>query len=106
MALKETISNMKKIVMSFVVVIWALSIGGTQTIDFENDQPITNNLFIKLYGGVLHYQPFEKGPFLEGTLDVKIVVTLFGYQFNRKTQFVTELEVEYANNIMVGIIPR
>ncbi len=36
-----------------------------------------------------------------GEIDVKRVVLLFGYRFNDKTQFVTEIEFEHVNEVFV-----
>ena len=72
-----------------------------QRIDFENDKPISNNLFIKLYGNIDYNQKIESGVRHNGKLDVHRIVTLFGYQFSKKTQFVTEVEYEHANEVFI-----
>lgn len=85
---------------TFLFVLGCLYSAHSQTIDFENDKSI-NNLFIKLYGEVHYNQPVKSGVYNQGTFDAKRIVALFGYQFNRETQFITEWEVEHANEIFV-----
>ncbi len=70
-----------------------------QRIDFESDPD--KNLFIKLYGEVHYNQPINPNIKQNGMLDVHRLVTLFGYQFNKNTQFVSEIEFEHANEIFV-----
>ncbi|NNE03562.1 MAG: hypothetical protein HKN52_10385 [Eudoraea sp.] len=49
------------------------------------------------YGEILYNQPEGDN----GELDIQRLVLLFGYRFNDKTQFVTELEVEHVEEIFV-----
>jgi hypothetical protein len=49
------------------------------------------------YGEITYNQPESQN----GELDVQRLVLLFGYRFNDKTQFVTELEVEHVEEIFV-----
>ncbi len=49
------------------------------------------------YGEMLYNQPEGDN----GELDVQRLVLLFGYRFNDKTQFVTEIEVEHVEEIFV-----
>ncbi|UOB17999.1 porin [Abyssalbus ytuae] len=49
------------------------------------------------YGEILYNQPEADN----GELDVQRVVLLFGYQFNEKTQFVTEVEFEHVEEVFV-----
>jgi len=49
------------------------------------------------YGEMLYNQPEGDN----GELDVQRLVLLFGYRFNDKTQFVTEVEMEHVNEIFV-----
>ncbi len=69
------------------------------TINFEEDRE--NKLYIKLYGHIDYNQKIENGVRHAGNLDVHRLVTLFGYQFSRKTQFVSEIEVEHVKEIFV-----
>ncbi|WP_242131736.1 hypothetical protein [Aestuariivivens marinum] len=49
------------------------------------------------YGEITYNQPEAKN----GELDVQRLVLLFGYKFNDKTQFVTELELEHVEEVFV-----
>jgi hypothetical protein len=49
------------------------------------------------YGEITYNQPESDN----GELDVQRLVLLFGYKFNEKTQFVTEIEVEHVEEIFV-----
>lgn len=49
------------------------------------------------YGEMLYNQPEGDN----GELDVQRLVLLFGYRFNDKTQFVTEIEFEHVNEVYV-----
>jgi len=49
------------------------------------------------YGEVTYNQPEGDN----GELDVQRLVLLFGYKFNEKTQFVTEVEFEHVNEVFV-----
>lgn len=69
------------------------------TINFDEDN--SNKLYIKLYGHIDYNQKLESGRHHNGKMDVHRLVTLFGYQFSRKTQFVSEIEVEHVKEIFV-----
>lgn len=49
------------------------------------------------YGEVTYNQPEA----LNGELDVQRLVLLFGYKFNEKTQFVTEIEFEHVEEVFI-----
>lgn len=49
------------------------------------------------YGEILYNQPEGDN----GELDVQRLVLLFGYRFNEKTQFITEVELEHVNEVFV-----
>jgi hypothetical protein len=49
------------------------------------------------YGEMLYNQPEGDN----GELDIQRLVLLFGYRFNEKTQFVTEVEFEHVNEVFV-----
>ncbi|TRX66509.1 hypothetical protein [Carboxylicivirga sp. M1479] len=53
------------------------------------------------YGEVHYNQPLNSDTYNNGQLDVHRVVMLFGYNFNEKTQFVTELEFEHVKEVYV-----
>ena len=49
------------------------------------------------YGEMTYNQPESKN----GELDVQRLVLLFGYKFNDKTQFVTEVEFEHVEEVFI-----
>ena len=49
------------------------------------------------YGEVLYNQPEGDN----GEIDVQRLVLLFGYKFNERVQFVTEVELEHVNEVFV-----
>ncbi len=49
------------------------------------------------YGEMLYNQPEGDN----GELDIQRLVLLFGYRFNEKTQFITEVEFEHVNQVFV-----
>ncbi|MGI9545742.1 MAG: hypothetical protein ACR2MM_00790 [Flavobacteriaceae bacterium] len=52
---------------------------------------------VGVYGEILYNQPEDAN----GELDVQRLVLLFGYRFNDKTQFITEIEVEHVEEVFV-----
>lgn len=70
-----------------------------QNINFDDNDK--KNLYIRLYGNVDFNQKIEKGVTHNGGLDVHRIVTLFGYQFSRKTQFVAEIEYEHVTEVFI-----
>jgi len=58
-------------------------------------------LVIGGYGEVHYNQPFSSTVRNNGTLDVHRVVMLMGYNFNSRTQFVSELEFEHVGEVFV-----
>lgn len=67
------------------------------------DRLITDDRRLTLGGyGEVHYnQPLSSSTRELGTLDVHRVVLLFGYKFNARTQFVTEIEFEHVSEVYV-----
>lgn len=60
-----------------------------------------NRLTIGGYGEVHYNQPLNSDTKYNGTLDVHRVVMLFGYKFNDRTQFITELEFEHVKEVYI-----
>ncbi len=60
-----------------------------------------SKLVIGGYGEVHYNQQMDGSTYNNGTLDVHRVVLLIGYNFNEKTQFVTELEYEHVAEVFV-----
>lgn len=53
------------------------------------------------YGEVHYNQPLSKNQKELGTLDVHRMVMFLGYNFSKKTQFISEIEFEYAKELWV-----
>lgn len=60
-----------------------------------------NKLVVGGYGEVHYNQPLNGSTYNNGLLDVHRMVMLFGYNFNEKTHFVTELEFEHVSEVYV-----
>lgn len=63
-----------------------------------NEKP---GLSIGGYGEVHFNQPITEGQFDLGTLDAHRLVMFLGYNFSGKTQFVSEIEFEYAKELWI-----
>lgn len=53
------------------------------------------------YAQIDYNQPLNSDTYNNGKLDVHRLVLLFGYKFNSRTQFITEIEVEHVKEIYV-----
>jgi hypothetical protein len=53
------------------------------------------------YAQIDYNQPLINGAHATGNLDVHRMVLMFGYKFNKKTQFITELEFEHVKEVYV-----
>ena len=53
------------------------------------------------YAQIDYNQVLNKGSFQNGNLDVHRMVLMFGYKFNEKTQFVSEIEFEHVTEVYV-----
>ena len=60
-----------------------------------------NKLLVGGYGEVHYNQPLSGDTYNNGKLDVHRVVMLLGYNFNDKTQFITEIEYEHVKEVYV-----
>ena len=84
----------------FFLLVFSSTVSFGQNIDFTK-QSTLGNLFIRMYGEVHYIQPVTSGIADQGEIDAQRIVALFGYQFDRKTQFVTEWELEHADEIFL-----
>lgn len=91
---------MKNLLISAFLFLFGSQLIGQTTITFNPDDG-NNKMYIKLYGHIDYNQKIEKGIRNPGNVDVHRIVTLFGYQFNRNTQFMTEIEFEHADEIFI-----
>ena len=53
------------------------------------------------YAQVDYNQPIQKGLRQNGKLDVHRLVMLFGYKFDKRTQFITEIEYEHVSEVFI-----
>lgn len=53
------------------------------------------------YGGVHYNQPFDKELNKSGNLDVHRFIMMLGYQFNERTQFISEIEYEHVKEVFI-----
>lgn len=60
-----------------------------------------SKLVVGGYGEIHYNQPLNSDLRMNGALDVHRMVMLFGYNFNEKIQFVTELEFEHVKEVYV-----
>jgi hypothetical protein len=73
-----------------------LQINGYQRI-LSNLSGIPQGVTLGGYGEILYNQPDN----LNGELDIQRLVLLFGYKFNERVQFVTEIEFEHVKEVYV-----
>ena len=102
---------MKKINFFIVTVLFTVISFGQTVPDSLNTNPqnqqnaaqrilsgnINTGVTVGGYGEVLYNQPEGDN----GEIDVQRLVLLFGYKFNDRTQFVTEVELEHVNEVFV-----
>lgn len=61
----------------------------------------SDKLTIGGYGQIDFNQPVVPGTMQNGTMDVHRMVLLFGYKFDERTSFITEIELEHVSEIYV-----
>ena len=100
--------KMKKILLLVLLAIGSMGVfaqeDNTNQLQQNTAQRLLNSnqgLTIGGYGEVHFNQPMSSDTYNNGTLDVHRVVMLFGYNFNERTQFVTELEFEHVSEVYV-----
>ena len=101
---------MKRITILFSILILASLITQAQETDSTGSKylnsaelMLANNSRLNIggYGEVHFNQPFTQGQKNLSTLDVHRIVMFLGYNFSPKTQFVSEIEFEYAKELWV-----
>ncbi|MGM0626240.1 MAG: hypothetical protein ACQES0_10190 [Bacteroidota bacterium] len=96
----------KRVFITAVMMAAGLSlIAQENTNQFQNSAEkllsTNGNLLIGGYGEVHYNQPLNSEISQNARLDVHRLVMLFGYQFNDRTQFVSELEFEHVKEVYV-----
>ena len=100
---------MKTLFLSLIIVIAGYAASAQETNDTQNvykniaDNLLVNDnkLVIGGYGEAHFNQTLDGSVRNNGKLDVHRIVMLLGYNFNEKTQFVTELEFEHVSEVYV-----
>ncbi len=59
------------------------------------------SLTIGGYAQIDYNQPFAADRSFNGIIDVHRLIMLFGYNFNARTQFITEIEFEHVNEVYI-----
>lgn len=101
---------MNRIILIFVSLITAISFSQTtqDSITFDPQKQLNaaqrilsgnygKSVTVGAYGELTYNQPESSN----GELDVQRLVLLFGYKFNDKTQFVTEVEFEHVEEVFI-----
>lgn len=101
--LKQILIGMKRTITFLFMALMLGSLTG-----FAQDENAAINMMnsaskltIGGYGQIDYNQDFGQETSQNGKLDVHRMVMLFGYKFNDKTQFITELEMEHVKEIYV-----
>ncbi len=92
---------MKKQLLMLVVVMASTIVAFGQTNVAQKLLTGDNALTIGGYGEVHYNQSIDEGTIRNGKLDVHRMVMLFGYRFNDRLRFVTELEFEHVKEVYV-----
>ena len=97
----------KSLLLFFTFLPGIIFSGFSQVDDFANTAQILQSktgiskLSIGGYAQIDYNQPFGEMIRQNGTLDVHRLVILFGYNFNERTQFITEIEFEHVSKVFV-----
>lgn len=95
---------MKKIFIFLFVTVSVLYVSG-QEVPQNTADKISNSTDSKVqiggYAQIDYNQPVKDGVASNGKLDVHRMVLLFGYRFNDRVNFVTEIELEHVKEVYV-----
>ena len=86
-------------IFSFCIIGFLSFESSAQNIDFDKDPE--RNLFIRLYGEIDYTKKYSEGIKHNGIFEARRMVPVIGYQFSKKLQFTTEIEIEHGNQIFV-----
>jgi hypothetical protein len=99
---------MKKVLFSIAIFLLAQFSFGQVTDSTSAYTNLATNLMQKEgkltiggYAQIDYNQPLSSDTYNTGTLDVHRLVLLFGYKFNERTQFITEVEFEHVSEVYV-----
>ncbi len=95
---------MKKII-TIIFVLAAINYGQAQDAPHNTADKIISGSDSKVqiggYAQIDYNQPINNGKISNGKLDVHRMILLFGYRFNERTNFITEIEVEHVKEVFV-----
>ena len=99
------IYTMKELGLIFLLSLSILAPGQGQTGEMINTSSRMladpDKLTIGGYGQIDFNQPIANGKFSNGTMDVHRLVMMFGYKFNERTSFITEIEFEHVKEVYI-----
>lgn len=98
--MKRTGQNFGLILMGWALSVSTLS-GQEQLNTAERMMQEEDRLTLGGYAQIDYNQPVNGGTFNAGGLDVHRMVLMFGYKFNEKIQFVSEVEFEHVKEVYV-----
>lgn len=107
----DKVTNFKQMKKNLLLLLFACVFASTYSQITDSTNQYTNTadylfskdskLLVGGYGEVHYNQTLNSTTHNNGELDVHRVVMLFGYNFNEKNQFITELEFEHVKEVYV-----
>lgn len=94
-------------ILLIVALLYSNSILFSQAIDNQSFNAASmllssqKSLTVGGYGQIDYNQPFGDNKIQNGKLDVHRLVILFGYRFNEKLSFISEIEIEHVKEVYV-----
>lgn len=96
--ISELRAEMKHSIYSIFFLLFVCALQA-QNINFNLES--SQKHYFKMYGHVHYIQKYEDNVIHNADLDVHRIVSVYGYQFSRNTQFVAEIEYEHAKELFV-----
>ena len=92
---------MKHLLLTASITLSASAIAQTNTYSNTASKILSTNesLSLRGYGELIYNQKMDASTMRNGKLDARRFILFTGYKFDEKTQFLSEIEVEHANEI-------
>ncbi|MBT4528469.1 MAG: hypothetical protein HOC25_01720, partial [Flavobacteriales bacterium] len=92
---------MKHLLLTASITLSASAIAQTNTYNNTASKILSANesLSLRGYGELIYNQKMDASTMRNGKLDARRFILFTGYKFDEKTQFLSEIEVEHANEI-------
>jgi len=92
---------MKHLLLTASITLSASAIAQTNTYNNTASKILSTNesLSLRGYGELIYNQKMDASTMRNGKLDARRFILFTGYKFDEKTQFLSEIEVEHANEI-------